>query len=65
MSINQLHKQAAAESRDGSTRFVVYVFDQGTEVFNAEQARIFGPLVMIEATYLAGALIASQAVATQ
>lgn len=65
MSINQLHKQAADENKDGSPRFVVYVFNQGTEIFNAEQARTYGPLVMIEATYLAGVLIASHAVATQ
>jgi hypothetical protein len=59
----QAHKEAAKASKDGAARYVVYVFDEGTDVYTAEQARIYAPLIFIEATYLGGVQIASQGVA--
>lgn len=62
MNTKQAHKQAAKDSKDGAARYVVYVFDEGTDVYDAEQARMYAPLINIEATYLNGVQIASQEV---
>jgi len=59
----KFEKQAAKESKDGSTRYVVYVFDQGADVFDGEQARRYGPLVQIESAWLNGQCIATLAAA--
>ena len=63
MNEKQAHKQAAAASATAGAHFVVWVFDQGREVFSAEQARIYGPLVHIEAAYVAGVQVAQEEVA--
>jgi len=62
MNTKQAHKQAAKDSKDGAARYVVYVFDEGANVYDAEQARIYAPLIAIEAVYLNGVQIASQEV---
>jgi hypothetical protein len=54
------HQKAAAASKDGNTRFVVYVPDQGADVFTKEQMRIWAGFVFAEAAYLNGALIAAE-----
>jgi hypothetical protein len=54
-------KQAAKESKTG-VRYVVYVPDQGYDVFGAEQMKVYGALVFIEATFLDGQMIASNEV---
>ena len=53
------HIAAASQSMTGGSAFVVYVPDQGYEVFNREQATMYSPLVFIEATYVNGKMIAS------
>lgn len=63
MNTKQAHAQAARTSTDGKTRYVVYVFDEGADVYTAEQARIYAPLIMIKAAYLNGMQIAANEVA--
>lgn len=65
MNDKQAHKQAAAESKTRGARYVVYVFDQGYDVFNSEQARRYAPLVNIEALYVDGVKCADASVASQ
>ena len=59
MNAAQAAKQAAKESKDGSTRFVVWVHDEGRDVYTAEQARIYAPLIHIEGAYLNGQQVAA------
>lgn len=57
------HKEAAKASKSGASMFVVYVFDQGYDVYDAEQCRLWAPLVMVEACYVSGVKVASVEVA--
>jgi len=59
MTTSQAHKQAARESKTQGARFVVYVPDEGTDVYSAEQCRIWASLVFVEATYVAGVQVAT------
>lgn len=59
MNEKQAHKQAAKLSKTEGAQFVVYVFDQGQDVFNAEQCRRYGPLVQVEAAYVAGVQVSA------
>ena len=52
------HKNAAAKSKTAGQQYVVYVFDQGYDVYDADQARIYAPLVIIEGTYVNGSKVA-------
>jgi hypothetical protein len=63
MNEKQAHKQAAKASKTEGAQFVVYVFDQGYSVYDAEQCRRYAPLVMVEAAYVAGVKVATQEVA--
>jgi hypothetical protein len=60
MNTKQAMKEATKLSKDGSTRFVVWVFDQGREIFDAEQARIYAKFIQVEATFLGGVQIAHE-----
>lgn len=57
------HKQAARESKGGDVRFVVYVPDQGYDVVNADQRKIWGAFTFLEATYISGVMVAKMEVA--
>jgi hypothetical protein len=59
MNAKQAAKEAAKKSKDGSVRFVVWVFDQGREIFDAEQVSIYAKFIQIEETYLGGVQIAN------
>ena len=63
MNAAQAHKQAAKSSKTAGAQFVVYVFDEGQNVYNAEQCRMYASLVMVEACYVAGVQVASTEVA--
>ncbi len=63
MNEKQAAKQAAKASKTEGAQFVVWVFDEGRQVFNAEQARRYGPLVHIEATYVGGVQVAQEVAA--
>ena len=59
------HKQAAEASKNfaDGVHFVVYVFDQGYDVFTAAQAQTYGPLIHIEATYVGGVQVSQKVAA--
>jgi hypothetical protein len=59
----QAHKQAAKASKADGAQYVVWVFDQGRDVFNAEQARRYAPLIHVEAVYVAGVQVAQEVAA--
>lgn len=60
MTREQAAKQAAKLSKSAGPQFVVWVFDHGREVFDAEQARIYAPLIDIEAAFVAGVEVSAQ-----
>lgn len=57
MKSEQAEKQAAKASRTGVSQFVVWVFDEGRQIFDAEQARIWAPLIHVEAIFVNGAKV--------
>jgi hypothetical protein len=59
MNTKQAHTQAAATSKTQGARYVVYVFDQGQDVYTGEQVRIYAPLILIEALYVDGVCVAT------
>lgn len=61
-SEKQAHRQAARLSKTEGTQHVVWVFDQGRDVFNSDQMRRYAPLVQVEATYMAGVQISTEQV---
>jgi len=63
MNEKQAHKQASRSSKTEGAQYVVWVFDQGREIFNAEQARIYAPLVHVEAVYVGGVQVAQEVAA--
>ena len=54
MNEKQAHKQAAKQSKGGNVAVVVYVFDEGYNVYAQEQAAKWAKLINIEATYQNG-----------
>lgn len=58
MNAKQAAKDAAKQSKDGAVRFVVWVFDQGRDVYNADQAKRYAACIDVEAAYLNGVQIA-------
>lgn len=63
MNEQQARKQAAKASKTHGPQFVVWVFDQGRDVFDGEQARRYGPLIQIEAAYVGGVEVAQEVAA--
>lgn len=61
----QAAKQAAKASKTEGAQFVVWVFDQGRDVFDREQTRLYGPMLQIEAVYVAGVEVAKDSVEVQ
>ena len=58
MNEKQAHKQAASDSKTKGAQYVVWVFDQGRDVYTSEQARIYAPLISVEAVYVGGVQVA-------
>jgi hypothetical protein len=54
MTNAQAHKLAAAQSKTLGARFVVYVPDEGADVYDAKQCAIYAPLIFVDATYVDG-----------
>lgn len=65
MNQQQANKQAAESSKTDGARYVVYVFDQGYDVYDRDQARRYAPLIVIEALYVDGVKCADAAVASR
>ena len=63
MNQAQANKKAAKASKTEGSQYVVWVFDQGREIFSAEQARIYAPLISIEAVFVGGVQIAQEVAA--
>lgn len=59
----EAHKQAAKSSKTNGAQFVVWVFDEGRDVYDAEQTRRYGPLLQIEAAYVAGVRVSVEVAA--
>jgi hypothetical protein len=63
MTEQQAQRQAAKASKTEGPQFVVWVFDQGRDIFGAEQMRRYAPFVQVEAVFLGGVQVAAEAVA--
>ncbi len=59
MTEQQAHKQAAKLSKAEGAQFVVYVFDEGQDVYSANQALLYQQLVILEACYINGVRMTS------
>lgn len=60
MNEKQAHATAAKQSKAGNEqRYVVYVCDQGYDVYSAEQTRMYAALIFIEAAYLKGVKVSA------
>jgi hypothetical protein len=57
MNQQQAERQAAKSSKTEGAQYVVWVFDEGRQICNREQARRWGPLVQIECVYVDGVRI--------
>jgi hypothetical protein len=58
MNQAQANKQAAKASKTEGAQYVVWVFDDGRYIYNADQARIYAPLIQIEAVFIGGVQVA-------
>lgn len=65
MSQQQAERQAAKLSKTEGPRYVVWVFDQGREIFDREQARRYAPFIQIEALFVDGVKVADASIASQ
>ena len=63
MDQKQAEREAARLSKTQGQQYVVWVFDQGRDVFNAEQARLYAPLIQIESSFVAGVKVAQEVAA--
>jgi len=62
MNQQQANKAAAKQSKTQGAQYVVWVFDQGRDIFDAEQARRYAPLIQIEAVFVGGVQVAAELV---
>jgi hypothetical protein len=65
MNAAQANKQAARESKTQGARYVVWVFDQGRDVYSREQVRTYSQFLSIESLWVDGVKVADSAIATQ
>lgn len=65
MNTKQAQTQAAKESKTLGARYVVWVFDQGRDVYNREQVKTYGPFLQIESLFVDGVKIADAEIATR
>lgn len=59
LDLNAARKQAAIASSDGSSRYVVWVQDQGRDVYTAKQLAFWQDFAFIEAIYVGGCEVAN------
>lgn len=60
MTEQQARKQAAKASKTEGAKYVVWVFDQGREIYDSEQVRRYAPFLQIEAVYVGGVEVAHE-----
>lgn len=63
MTEQQAKKQAARKSNTEGPQYVVWVFDQGRDIFDADQMRRHAPLVHVEHVFIGGVDIPQEVVA--
>lgn len=63
MPETQANQQAAKASKTDGAQYVVWVFDEGRDVFDAEQARRYATLIQVEAVYVSGVRVAQEVAA--
>lgn len=63
MTSSQALKQAKAASKAGGTAYVVFVPDEGRDVYDAEQMRVYAPLVFVEAAFVGGVQVSTEVAA--
>lgn len=63
MTEAQALKQACRKSHTEGPQYVVWVFDQGRDIFNADQMRTYAPLVHVEHVCIGGVDIPQEVVA--
>jgi hypothetical protein len=63
MNSQQARKQAAKASKTEGTQFVVWVYDQGREIYSAAQAAMYAPFLQVEAVFVGGVEIANEVAA--
>lgn len=65
MNTKHAEKQAASESKTQGARYVVWVFDQGRDVYSREQVKTYADFLSIESLFVDGVKVADSAVAAQ
>ena len=65
MQTKQAQAQAAKDSKTGGARYVVWVFDQGREVYNREQVKRYSAFLQVESLFIDGVKIADAEIATR
>ena len=60
MTEQHANKQAAIRSKKEGAQYVVWVFDQGREIFDADQARRYSQCIHVEAVYVDGAQVSKE-----
>jgi hypothetical protein len=65
VNTKQAENQAAKESKTLGARYVVWVFDQGREVYSREQVKTYGEFLSIESLFVDGVKVADSTIATQ
>jgi hypothetical protein len=65
MNTKQADKQASIESKTLGARYVVWVFDEGRDVYSREQVKTYGAFLTIEALFINGAKVADAAIAIE
>lgn len=63
MNEKQANKMAAKFSKeDGEAQYIVWVFDDGRHIYNAEQVRRYQAFLTVEAVYIDGVKVAAEMV---
>jgi hypothetical protein len=65
MDAKQAEKQASRESKTSGARYVVWVFDQGRDVYDREQVRLYADFLTVESLFVDGVKVADAELASQ
>lgn len=60
MNQAKANKQAAKQSKTGALQYVVWVMDQGRDIYTAEQVKMYAAFICIEAVFLDGVQISAE-----
>ena len=65
MSAKQAENLAAKQSKTLGARYVVWVFDQGRDVYSREQVKTYSQFLSIESLFVDGVKVADSSIASQ